>query len=86
MDKDANVGMQWCIGTQNTIVSDVDNHRGRSMGIDIMDAYHVQLEVVYCELVALKVLGRITNPMGMDRVREALGILQSLVEDYEGDN
>ena len=41
---------------------------------------------MYRELVALEVLGRITNPTGMERVREALGILQSLVEDGEGDD
>ena len=44
-----------------------------------MDAYHVHLELVYHELVALEVLGRISNPTGMDRVCEALGSLQSLI-------
>ena len=43
---------------------------GRPIGVDLLDAYHVQLKLVYCELVAMDVLGGLSSA-SVDRVQKA---------------
>ena len=53
---------QWCILTLQRIVSDLANYDdGRGIGLDLMDAYEVQLELVYHELICVEVLGDLSN-------------------------
>ena len=73
---------QWCIITVTRIVSDLANYDGgRCVGVDLLDAYHVQLELVYCELIGMEVLGGLSNAVSVDRVREALRIVKCMLQD-----
>ena len=70
----------WCITTLTRIVSDLENYdSGRCIGGDLLDAYHVQLELVYRELIGMEVLGGLPNSLSVDRVREALRIVRSML-------
>ena len=61
---------QWYIITLTRIVSDLANYDGgRCMGVDLLDAYHVQLELVYHELIGMEVLGGLSNAVSVDRVQ-----------------
>ena len=65
----------WCITTLTRIVSDLVNYdSGRRIGGDLLDVYHVQLELVYRELIGMEVLGGLF-------IQEALRIVMLLEGD-----
>ena len=75
---------QWCIATLTRIISGLMNYdSGRPIGVDLLDAYHVQLELVYRELVAMDVLGGLSSAVSasVDRVRKALRIVRDMLQD-----
>jgi hypothetical protein len=79
--------VQWCITTLRRIVSDLSSLFGNRVTVDVLDGYHVQLESVYRELVAVEILGGLSNNVGMERVREALRIVQCMIdENNEGEH
>ena len=50
----------WCIGTLQRIVSDLAIYDdGRMIEVDVADAYQVQLELVYREVVYVEILGNL---------------------------
>ena len=60
---------QWCIITLTRIVSDLANYDGgRCIGVDLLDAYHVQLELVYRELIGMEVLGGLRNAVSVEPI------------------
>ena len=70
----------WCIRTLQRIVGDFATYvDGREIGLDLLDAYHVQLELVYRELVAAELLGeQVAIPL--DSVREALALVRDALD------
>ena len=76
----------WCISTLRRNVGDLEIcDGGRHMEIDVVDAYEVQLERVFRELVGVQVLGNLSDQvtMGIDHVRNALSIVRNLLESNE---
>ena len=53
--------------------------------MDVLDAYQVQLEQVYRELVCVEVLGGLRDQaaVGVDLVREALRQVRNMLEGAE---
>ena len=61
----------WCIGTLQRIVSDLAIYDdGRMIEVDVADAYQLQLELVYRELVWVEILGNLSHQtiVGIDHV------------------
>ena len=76
----------WCISTLQRIASDLSLYEGgRRIGVDILDAYQVQLEQVYRELICIEVLGGLSDQatVGIDSVREALRQMRNMLESAE---
>ena len=76
----------WFISTLRRIERDLSFYEdGRRIGVDVLDAYQVQLEQVYRELVCVEVLGGLRDQaaMGVDLVREALRQVRNMLEGAE---
>ncbi len=75
----------WCVRTLQRIRSDLGTFvDGRRIGLDLLDAYHMQLELVYRELVAAELLGEQVQ-IPLDSVREALALLRTTLDNEDGD-
>ena len=55
------------------------------MEVDVADAYQVQLELVYRELVCVEIVGNVSHQaiVGIDHVRKALSIVRNLLVSSE---
>ena len=54
--------VQRCIDILQKIVSDLAMYNdGRGIQLDLVDSYHLQLELAYCELIAMELLGKLVN-------------------------
>ena len=76
----------WCLSTLQRIDSDLSLYEGgRRIGLDVLDAYQVQLEQVYRELMCIELMNGLNDQVlvGVDLVREALRVLQNMVESRE---
>lgn len=81
--------MDWCIATLWRIVADIPRFDERQIDGGAIDMYHVQLELVYRELVALEAMDSLDYEAaaGTDHVRTALRVVSCLLEsgEYESD-
>ena len=81
------VSSSWCVSTLRRVASDMAPHLdGRVIGSDILDAYYLQVELIYRELVALETLGEL-DELGicaLEQVGGALAAMKSLLEETEG--
>ncbi len=57
---------------------------GRLIGLDLLDAYHMQLELVHHELVAAELLGEQVQ-IPLDSVREALALQRTTLDNEDGE-
>ena len=72
----------WCRNTLVRIVSDLANYAdGRRIPLDLLDAFEVQLELVYRELAAMELVGSLTGQAVncLQFVREALAMVQNVL-------
>jgi len=70
----------WCARTLHRIVSDLSTYvDGRQIGQDLLDTYHLQLELVYRELVAAELLEEPVS-VPLECVRGALALVRDALE------
>ena len=56
------MSVQWCIGILPRIVSDLAMYNdGKGIQLDLLDSYHLQLKLTYCELIAMELFGELLN-------------------------
>ena len=76
----------WCLSTLQRIASDLSIYEdGRRIGLDVLDAFQVQLEQVYREVTCTELISGLSDHVlvGVDLVRQALRLLQSMVASGE---
>lgn len=76
----------WCVRTLRRILGDLAVYNdGRQIEVDAADAYQVQLERVYRELICIEAMGRLNYQAlaGIEHVRSALVIVRDVQESQE---
>ena len=80
-------GWHWCIRTFQRIICDLGAYEdgSRRIQVDVLDAYQVQLELVYRKLICAEVLGNLTYQaaMGIGNIHNALSLVRHLLESSE---
>ena len=76
----------WCVNTLRRIAGDlVPFLDGRRIGIDMLDVFEVQTELIYRELVGLEILGELDESgiVALGCVMKALALLRDAAEKID---
>ena len=73
----------WCIQMLRRVITDLCQYTdGRTIGVDQMDAFYIQLELIYRELIVLSSSGEGVSA-AIEFVRTAISVVESAKNDVD---